>query len=98
MPGTNKALRAARTGYRYLRATQQLRAKGDPCWLCGGPIDRSAPPRHPQSFSADHDPPLNTAPPGQWHGQLRTAHYGCNSSAGDGTKKAHKTRSTTIRW
>ena len=42
----------------YRRATQQLREHvektGEPCHLCGQPIDLSLPYTHPMSFTADH--------------------------------------------
>jgi 5-methylcytosine-specific restriction endonuclease McrA len=73
---------------------QQAHARNDACVRCGQPIDWAAPPRTPSSYTADHITPTS-------HGgtdalsNLRTMHYGCNASRGDGTRGDFP---TTRRW
>lgn len=64
----------------YRKAAAELRARRLPCWLCGQPIDYDAPPRTPQSFSADHRAPM--AEGGYPTEDLMASHYGCNSARG----------------
>jgi 5-methylcytosine-specific restriction endonuclease McrA len=68
---------------------------GAPCHLCGHPIDLHAEPRTRWSFSVDHLIPrskggkstlTNSAP----------AHYGCNSSRGNGDNQRNTWRPR--RW
>jgi 5-methylcytosine-specific restriction endonuclease McrA len=76
------------------RHKQHARTQGEPCWICHEPIDWSAAPRTPRSYSTDHVTPTS-------HGgtdamsNLRTAHYGCNSSRGNLTRGDFP---TSRRW
>jgi hypothetical protein len=77
-------MRNAYESHAYRKKTKTLRRHvertGQPCWLCHKPIDLTLPPRHPQSFSADHVDPLGNG--GKLLGELRPAHFGCNSARG----------------
>lgn len=50
------------------------------CHICRGVIDTDLPARHPLSLTADHVEPLAFG--GAPDGELRPAHYRCNSSRG----------------
>lgn len=65
---------------------RQVKRTGEPCWLCGQPIDLDLPYTHPMSFTADHLDPL--AQGGKLLGELRPAHRRCNSSRGK--KRTHE--------
>jgi hypothetical protein len=88
-----KASRAGVTGSQYLKdaATLRARAKASnlPCWICHHPIDWTAKPRTRWSFSADHRDPRSK---GGAHtlANLIQAHYGCNASRGNGTRRPIK--------
>lgn len=86
--------------YRTLRKTfrQQCEAANTPCWLCGMPIDYTAPTNHPDAFNLDHalsrheHPHLAEDP-----GNFRAAHDSCNKSKG--TKAAaHGLGQTSRQW
>lgn len=79
MPGRGKG----RVGRPYLRACATLRAQHHDCWLCGQPIDYNAPPRTRWSYSTDHVTPLSHDGAPLDPGNLRAAHYGCNSARGN---------------
>lgn len=68
----------------YRKRTAALRAHvkrtGEPCWLCGLPIDLGLPYTHPMSFTADHVDAIANG--GKLLGELRPAHRRCNSSRG----------------
>lgn len=66
-------------------AKQQARTKNEPCARCGKPIDWTAAPRTPSSYTADHVTPTIQGGSDRLS-NLRTMHYGCNSSRGDGTR------------
>ena len=74
----------------------RMRAVGDPCWLCGKPIDyslgmvrdpktgRARP--HPMSFVIDEVIPVSkVGSPLEW-GNVKPAHWICNARRGDGTR------------
>lgn len=78
---------SGRSGKRYLRLCAMVRARRDPCALCGHPIDYGAPPRTRWSFSLDHI--LSLAHGGDLldPDNARSAHYSCNSARGGRTRR-----------
>jgi 5-methylcytosine-specific restriction endonuclease McrA len=77
------------------RARQKLLAEvapeGSRCHLCGEAIDYNRPRFHPRGPSMDHVIPRSKG--GLWErGNLRPAHYGCNSSRGNRDLPAKATR------
>lgn len=82
---SSKTERAGGHRWRQLRARfkAQCEKRGDPCWLCGQPIDYSAPRYTESSFEADHAKPVSTHPHLELViGNLRPAHSSCNRSRG----------------
>lgn len=72
----------------HRRAAAALRAQRlQPCVLCGEPINYEAAYPDPDSFSADHWPPVSEA--GDHH-HLEPAHLGCQRQQG-GTIRADHT-------
>lgn len=70
--------------WRKLAAAQK--AKRLPCFHCGQPIDYDAPPRHPDSFSADHLKPLSLFPElAESPGNVVSSHLRCNQVKGAST-------------
>lgn len=62
----------------YRRRRERLMAQPNPiCWLCNKPIDKMLKHPDPMSFTADHVEPVATG--GHNLGQLRPAHFVCNS-------------------
>lgn len=76
-----------RRGKRYLRLCAQVRARQDPCALCGQPIDYLAQPRTRWSFSLDHELSLVHGGAVLDPNNARAAHYGCNARRGGGTRR-----------
>lgn len=74
-----------RRGSRWRVLTATLRARHEPCWLCGMPIDYTLAYPHPDSFTTDHKqswinhPELREDP-----ANLGAAHARCNKSKGAG--------------
>jgi 5-methylcytosine-specific restriction endonuclease McrA len=69
----------------FRNAAAQLRRQHLGCWLCGNPIDYTAPRNHPAAFEVDHvipkskggtDDPTN----------LRPSHSRCNRRRGAGRR------------
>lgn len=85
MPGKGAAWNANRKIHR-----DHARAVNEPCWICKRPIDWSAPPRSPRSYSADHYTPTSLGG-GDALSNLRTACYGCNSARGNTTRGEYPT-------
>jgi hypothetical protein len=84
---------AGRKGNPYWKARQKVLANATHCAICGGELDFNALPRSPRSPSVDHIITLKALrqyPPTERHRlstspeNMRPAHYGCNSSRGDG--------------
>ncbi|WP_189059602.1 HNH endonuclease [Longimycelium tulufanense] len=85
-----------RSGHRWRQATAAVHAESGVCWICGHPIDYTAPPRTRWSKSTDHVAPLSRGGPEVDLSNLRPAHYGCNSRRGN---RPDVTRSrTSRRW
>jgi 5-methylcytosine-specific restriction endonuclease McrA len=70
------------------------RARNEPCWICREPIDWTAEPRTPRSYSADHRTPTSLGGSDALS-NLLVAHYGCNSSRGNTTRGEFP---TSRRW
>lgn len=77
-------------GPKWEQARAKVKARHEPCWICGHPIDWDAPPRSRRSFSVDHVTPRSKGGDPYALSNLRTAHYGCNASKGNGTKRMRK--------
>jgi hypothetical protein len=83
---------------RKLRA--RIKAMGEPCWICGKPIDYSlgmvADPRtgrtrpHPMSFVVDEVVPVSKGGSPLDMANCRPAHWMCNARRGDGTRQRPK--------
>jgi len=86
MPARGHAWNEARA--RFKTECQKVNA---PCWLCMQPIDYTAEPRTPASFSADHVTPTSLGGDPTRSSNLRPAHYGCNSSRGNTTRGQYPT-------
>ncbi|MBF0809178.1 HNH endonuclease [Rothia nasimurium] len=85
----------------YLKHTAALKAHvkrtGEPCWLCGKPIDLELPSTHPMSFTADHVDAIANG--GKLLGELRPAHRSCNSARGrKRTREQIKPPKTSRTW
>lgn len=91
-------LRPGRTGRRWNRLRENLKAQRKPCWLCNQPIDYRLKWPHGGSFSADHVAPLSThkylAEDPQ---NLRAAHLRCNTSRGANAPK-NELGQTSRQW
>lgn len=85
MPGKGHEWNEQRARHRAL-----ARSTNQPCWICGGDIDWSAAPRTARSYSTDHYTPTSLGG-GHALSNLRTAHYGCNSSRGNTTRGEYPT-------
>ena len=59
---------------------------------CGLPIDMNAPPRHPDSWTADHIDPLSLGGDPLALSNLRPMHWKCNSRRGAVTKEQPQSR------
>ena len=89
-----------RTGrpWRRLAATVRARAAaGEPCWLCGHPIDLTLPARHPRAFSVDHVTSLAAGGAPRDLANCAPAHLGCNARKGDGTRRSTQPLARTSR-
>ena len=78
------------------RLARQRASQGEPCWICGKPIDTrppskgGPPPRSRWAFSADHLIPRSKGGPTNLT-NVAPAHYGCNSSRGNRTTSTNHT-------
>ena len=89
-----------RTGRPWRRLAAQVRARaanGEPCWLCGHPIDLTLPWRDPQSFTVDHARSLATGGAPRDPDNLRPSHRLCNARKGDGTRRRSQPLARTSR-
>jgi 5-methylcytosine-specific restriction endonuclease McrA len=90
---------AGRRGRRWNRLKANQRAKRLPCWLCGQPINYNLKAPHPDSFSVDHAKPWVTHPAlREDPANLRSAHYGCNSSRQDKPAEQVALNNTSEAW
>lgn len=74
-------------GTRRTAIRNRWRAIGDPCALCGHPIDYSLPPGHPMSFEVDEIVPVSKGGDPLDFANTQPAHRICNQRKGDGSKK-----------
>ena len=87
---------AGRTGRRWNRRRENLKAQRKPCWLCSSPIDYSLAWPHPYSFTVDHVAPLSTHPHlAEDPSNLASAHLHCNAQRG---AKAVGLGQTSRQW
>lgn len=87
---------AGRAGSRWRRLRANLAAEHRPCWICGQPIDYTAPAGHPDAFEADHRIPRSLAPHlAEDPANLEAAHRRCNRQRG--TQPPHPDLGTTSR-
>ena len=85
-----------RKGRPWERLRAQVRARREPCWICGQPIDYDLPAGHPKSFEADHILPRSMHPESAMDPKnLRAAHKGCNSRRGN--RNVQSVRNSTVR-
>lgn len=71
---------------RKLRAAfhAECRDANEPCWICGQPIDYTAPATHPDAFELDHFYPVSTHPElAEDPANFRASNGSCNRSRGD---------------
>ena len=61
------------------RAQSRLRAEALPCWMCGIPIDYSAPKGDPMSFQVDELVPVSKGGSPTDRANLAPAHACCNN-------------------
>lgn len=74
-----------RNGHRRRQAVARLRARGDPCALCGGAIDYDLPPGDPLSFEADDIVPVSLGGDPCDIDNLQASHRICNQRRGNRT-------------
>lgn len=83
---------------RAIRA--RWRAIGDPCHLCGKPIDYSLPAGHPMSFEVDEIVPVSKGGDPLRFENTQPAHRCCNQRKGngrfDGSKRSGSVHS--VAW
>ena len=65
-------------GARRDAALRWLRSRGDPCWMCGLPIDQGPPARHPYSLECDELVPVSKGGSPYARGNLAASHRACN--------------------
>jgi len=99
-PTKTSTTRTARTHSDYQKARTQYRQhaknhhnpngpKGEPCWICGQPIDYTLKFPHPQSWSLDHAIPIKHNPRLMLEpNNFRSAHLHCNNNRGTDTPAA----------
>lgn len=89
--------RNPRNGRPWRRLTEEVRRRGEPCWLCGHNINLSLDPRHPMSFTVDHVVPLSRGGSLLDPGNVRACHRACNSRKGDRVPQVPAGRASR-RW
>ena len=87
-------------GYRYRQLQKRVRSWGNPCALCGQPIDYSLTtyidPKdgrrkpHPRRFEVDHIVPIAQGGDPFDPANVQAAHRICNQRKGDGTRKKRR--------
>lgn len=71
-----------RTG-NFQRLKEQIRARHDPCFICGQPINYDAEAGAPDSFTVEHREPRSLRPElAEDPGNLVAAHSRCNKARG----------------
>jgi hypothetical protein len=99
--------RKGTTGRPYRRLQAWVFATYNHCWICGHQVDKTLPYIDPQtglvnklSKSLDHVIPCNIRPDLTLDpANARLAHFTCNSSRGNGTKRSrHATLIASVKW
>lgn len=75
-------------------------ARGEPCALCGHPINYTLPGRRPDGPSVDHIVPRRFGGDLTNPNNLRPAHTGCNARRGDTTNRRNRAtpKRSPSRW
>lgn len=74
-----------RQSYAYRQIRNALRKRRHPCYICGLPIDYTAPKGEPLSFTADHVLPIATHRDKALDPtNIKAAHFQCNNRKQDG--------------
>lgn len=88
----------SRTGTsKYLKARDRLKARQDPCWICGQAIDYSLPGGEPGSFEADHVEPYSRGGTDTL-GNLRASHRLCNQRDGHRKDAPERNKRSMREW
>lgn len=90
MSGGRPEFRAETVGGRYRRFRLAVLRSTEVCCICGGTVDRTVPPRHPRAPSLEHKISLKLGGQAMDWENAGVAHYGCNSSRGDGTSRSNR--------
>lgn len=69
-------------GYRRQKLRERVRAEGNPCHICGQPIDYSLPARHPMSYELDEVVPVSKGGSHLDYDNCKAAHRICNERKG----------------
>ena len=78
-----------RTGRPWRRAWERVYRTENVCAGCGKPIDKTLKWPDPMSFSVDHIEPVSLHPHlALERSNLQAMHLSCNSSKGNGTRRA----------
>ena len=72
-----------RNGRRYRTLCAEVRARREPCWLCGHNIDLTLPATDAWSFTLEHVIPLDKGGDLLDPANARSAHRRCNSAKGN---------------
>jgi len=81
---THAGAPTARRTQRAKRLARDLKARKNPCWLCGLAIDYTLPPDDDMAFSVDHVKPWSTHPElREDPDNLAAAHSRCNKQRGN---------------
>lgn len=83
--GMNKQRRfpRKRNGHRRRQVVARLRARHDPCAICGQPIDYDLPAGHPMSFECDEIIPVSRGGSEYDLNNVQAAHRICNQKRGN---------------
>jgi hypothetical protein len=91
LPSKGAAVRAMRSSLEYQKPRKEFRYRaqhhrnpdgttGEPCWLCGQPIDYRLKFPHPRSWSLDHVIPVKENPALMLNqSNWRSSHLDCNN-------------------
>lgn len=86
-------------GHARRRIREAIKRRGEPCGICGMPIDYGLPAGHPMSFEVDEIVPVSRFREGGYPnpqacaldpGNCRPAHRICNQKRGDARKHEPK--------
>ena len=77
-------------GHRRRQLRKWLASLGNPCGICGKPIDYSLPPGHPMSFEVDEIVPVSLGGDPLDKGNVQASHRICNERKSNGAPGARK--------